>query len=308
MISNNDFIALEYFLKNHCNYLSLSKNTINAYESDLKDFLEFIHQNEYKLIDITSQQINLFFEKLYQKQYKPSSLSRKYSALNAFFEFLLLKETINQNPLIKTSRIKNKNKLPKLIHQNNINKILNSLLANPNRPNKNSYKSFLKKKIIVYLLIFTGMRVSEIIKLQKKQFLNINQQNSITMITIVGKGNKERSLPIKNEIIAMIQEFAEIYCSESEYIFASNSKTKHISRVYILQLIKKLALKLNINQNISPHMFRHSFATNLLENNIDIRYIQDILGHKTIQTTRIYAETSNEKIKNELKKFHPEFF
>lgn len=290
------------FLEDFLNFLALSSfsiNTISSYKNDILNFISFFQQKDILLLN--SKDYDLYFLYLYDKKYSISTINRNYSSINSFYNFLFKNNIIKINVFTKIKKIKKKYKLPKIIANEDIKKILNFY------DNKKVNKIFLKEKSLVYLMIFTGMRVSEICSIKKNVFKFQNENQPYSMINVIGKKNKERILPCNNLTIQIVKDFINISNNKSNYVFFSNSKNGYISRVAILKLIKKLQLKLNISYNISPHMFRHSFATNLLNKNLDLRYIQDILGHVNLSTTAVYTEVNNEKLKKDLEKFHPNF-
>jgi integrase/recombinase XerD len=291
-------LYLESFL-NSISLSSFSLNTISSYKKDISNFLFFFSNKN--ILHLESKDFNLYFHYLANKKYSTSTINRNYSSINGFYKFLFKNNIIEANLFTKIKKIKEKIKLPKTIENEDIKKILNYYDKNIIN------KKFIKEKSLIYLMIFTGMRVSEICAIKKNTFKFHNENEPYSMINVIGKRNKERILPCNNLTIKTVKEFINISNNNSQYVFSSNSKFGYISRVSVLKLIKKIQLKLNIKYNISPHMFRHSFATNLLNKNMDLRYIQDILGHSNLSTTAIYTEVNDKKLKKDLEKFHPEF-
>lgn len=278
----NDYI-------NKCKYQrKLSDKTIKAYSIDLKQFYKQVSSLENK------EALNSYFFKLHN-EYKPKTVKRKIASIKAFYHYLEFEELVEHNPLHKIdTRFKEPLRLPKTISNHDITKILKTIHA---------YKDS-KDIAIIELIICTGMRVSEVSNL-KKENININEK----VIRIYGKGNKERILSIDNEnLLQALQTYNKEYKHSSNYFFINRLQNK-VSEQSIRFMIKKYTKLAGINKNITPHMFRHTFATMLLEEDVDIRYIQNILGHSSITTTQIYTHVNNIKqreiltLKNPRKKF-----
>lgn len=278
----NDYI-------NKCKYQrKLSDKTIKAYSIDLKQFYNQVPSLENK------EALNSYFYKLHS-EYKPKTAKRKIASIKAFYHYLEFEELVEHNPLHKIdTRFKEPLLLPKTISNHDITKILKTI---------HTYKDS-KDIAIIELIICTGMRVSEVSNL-KKENININEK----IIRIYGKGNKERILSIDNEnLLQALQTYNKEYKHSSDYFFVNRLQNK-VSEQSIRFMIKKYTKLAGIDKNITPHMFRHTFATMLLEEDVDIRYIQNILGHSSITTTQIYTHVNNIKqreiltLKNPRKKF-----
>lgn len=278
----NDYI-------NKCKYQrKLSDKTIKAYSIDLKQFYKQVSSLDNK------EALNSYFYKLHN-EYKPKTVKRKIASIKAFYHYLEFEELVEHNPLHKIdTRFKEPLLLPKTISSQDITKILKTIHQYNNS----------KDIAIIELIICTGMRVSEISNL-KKENMNINEK----IIRIYGKGNKERILSIDNEnLLLALRTYIKEYPHNCEYFFINRLQSK-VSEQSIRFMIKKYTKLAGINKNITPHMFRHTFATMLLEEDVDIRYIQTILGHSSITTTQIYTHVNNIKqreiltLKNPRKKF-----
>lgn len=272
-----------------CEYQrKLSHKTIKAYSIDLKQFYQQIPSLDNK------EALNQYFLELHRK-YKPKTVKRKIASIKAFYHYLEFEELIEHNPLHKIdTRFKEPLLLPKTITWQDMTKILQTI-----HQFKNS-----KDIAIIELLICTGMRVSEISNL-KQENINLNEK----VIRIYGKGGKERILSIDNDnLLKALHTYKQEYSFSCEYFFINRSHNK-ISEQSIRFMIKKYTKLAGIDKNITPHMFRHTFATMLLEEDVDIRYIQNILGHSSITTTQIYTHVNNIKqreiltLKNPRKKF-----
>lgn len=297
-------------LQNHIeNYLDycriqkcLDKKTLKAYRIDLRQFSEQISVTEAS--DLTSATLETYVAKLHQ-QYAPKTVKRKIASLKALFHYLEYKEIINQNPFNKLQiRFREPIILPKTIPLHTIEVLLNTIYEQCH----NAYSDYRKKAslrdiAVIELLFATGIRISELCTIT---YQNIDLQNNI--IVIKGKGAKERLIHIcdKNVLTALNKYHSE-YDAEIHscgYFFVNNIGNR-LSEQSVREMIKKYCHIADIQQHITPHMFRHSFATLLLEENVDIRYIQTMLGHSSINVTEIYTHVTMSKQKDILESKHP---
>lgn len=279
-------------LQNHIeNYLDycrtqkcLDKKTLKAYRIDLRQFSEQISVTEAS--DLTSATLETYVAKLHQ-QYAPKTVKRKIASLKALFHYLEYKEIINQNPFNKLQiRFREPIILPKTIPLHTIEVLLNTIYEQYHNASSNyRIKTSLRDIAVIELLFATGIRISELCTIP---YQNIDLQNNI--IVIKGKGAKERLIHIcdKNVLTALNKYHSE-YDAEIHscgYFFVNNIGNR-LSEQSVREMIKKYCRIADIQQHITPHMFRHSFATLLLEENVDIRYIQTMLGHSSINVTEI---------------------
>ena len=287
----------------------LSKNTADSYNNDLTEFVIFAKNHKvYDINNINKQYILDYYTMLNKKQFSKTTMQRRYSALNQFFKYLIRQKIITQNPMLLYKRHKKEFKLPKFLSLEEIEKLLsvNNQLEN----NKQ-----LRNRLILELLYSTGMRVSELCSLQlksvcfnaEKNKISYNNKNEYKFIIIKGKGQKERLVPLRANILDLLNKYI---CSETKknqkYLFSSNGKENHITRRTIGNIIKNTALKACIDPSkVSPHTMRHSFATHLLQKGLDMREIQELLGHVSISTAAIYAKIDIKNRKEVLEKYHP---
>jgi len=300
-------ISLENFFHHCCYEKKLSAKTLNAYRIDLRQFEEFT--NEYSnscLENIDKIILKLFIQNLH-KTFKVRTVKRKLACVKAFFNYL---EYDNDNFINPFRKIKIKMKEPfELPTVMNLTEVLQTFtklyLLKNNIENKNSffYKSTVRDISIVELFFATGLRVSELSNLKKD---NVNLLEGYVVVT--GKGNKQRMLQICNkDVIQILQEYKSLFINQindSEYFFI-NRLNKRISEQSIRNTIKKIALRTNLTKHITPHTYRHTFATMLLEEGVDIKYIQKLLGHSSILTTQIYTHVTSIKQKQILLEKHP---
>ena len=276
----------------------LSNNSIKSYETDLNKFIHYLNSQKINQIKETKEIHIKNFIKTIREKINPRSQARLTSSLKSFFKFLIIESYIENNPceLIESPRISRK--IPEVLTINEINTILKSIKLNSSEGHRN--------KAIVEVMYDCGLRVSELINLK---ISNISEKEKYIKVT--GKGEKERLIPITESALKNIkiyQDEIRIHLKVSEqnkdYLFL-NKYGRPISRIMIFKIIKQLKESCNITKEISPHTFRHSFATHLLEGGADLRVIQEILGHKSITTTEIYTHLDRDYLRAEIIKFHP---
>ena len=282
------------------NRKNLDCKTIKSYRIDLRQYKEFVFIHKIKWSEKSS--IEKYIEYLHI-QYKPKSVKRKIASIKALFHYLEIEEIIELNPFHKI-QIKYKEPfiLPKTISIKNIEIIFNYAYEQYKK-STTSYSQIvaLRNVLILELLFATGMRISELCSLKPNQF-DFNDY----IIKIHGKGSKERLIQICNENVRrLIDKYRFSMKIESNSFFFINRLNKRLSEQSVRYMISKYAESAQITNHITPHMFRHSFATLLLEEDVDIRYIQQMLGHSSITTTQIYTHTSIEKQRSILTDKHP---
>lgn len=296
----------EYFL--HCNFeKKLSNKTMKAYKIDLAQLNQFLVQkNNINDIDvITKSEIRNYLESI--SNLKPKSIKRKIASIKAFFNYLEYEDVISVNPLRKMRiRIKEPSTLPRVMDLNEITRMLKIAYTKCNFTNgSNSFHntSAIRNIVVLELLFGTGARVSEIAELQPN---DINLKSG--QIIIHGKGKKERIIHICNkETLEIMKNYRDIF---TEHIakngyFLVNRLGKKLTDQSIRTIVKNYAKQAGIVRTITPHVFRHSFATLLLERDVDIKYIQSLLGHSSIMTTQIYTHVNRIKQKKILSTKHP---
>jgi integrase/recombinase XerD len=291
----NDHILTFIF---HCRIeKKLNEKTIKAYEIDLTQFKSF--NKNIEIIDISKKELKSYFS--YLSKYSKKTIKRKIATLKTFFSYLEFEEIIENNPFRKVRiKIKDDLILPKTLSVNEITQMLKVLYDTKNKfCNKSaySYKESIRNIAIVELLFATGIRVSELSSLKKE-----NLAPDFTIIKIKGKGNKERTIPITNKAtqkaLRCYYNHFKKFIEANEFLFI-NRLGNSLSEQSVRLLIKKIAKEAKIERKVTPHTFRHSFATLLLEEDADIRYIQHLLGHSSIMVTQIYTHV-NERKKKEL--------
>lgn len=299
--------AIDSFI-GHCRFeKNLSPKTLKAYTTDLTQLAKFLSDQDYptEVSLITKIEIRAYLE--FISTLMPKSVKRKVASIKVLFNYLEFEDSIVANPLRKMRiGIKEPKMLPKVMDIKEIQKILEIAYEELNITTGTpyGYAAALRNVVIVELLFSTGARVSEIANLK------IQNINILTgAITIKGKGNKERIIQVCNkEVLKSLKEYYSLFAEKikySENYFLINRFGNKVSDQSIRNNVKHLARKAGIQKQITPHIFRHSFATLLLEKDVDIKYIQSLLGHSSIMTTQIYTHVNREKQIQILKAKHP---
>jgi integrase/recombinase XerD len=300
--------AIKDFIR-HCRYeKNLSSKTLKAYDTDLVQFHSFLLKRNLPtdLTAISKFELRLFLESL--SHLKPKSIKRKMASLKAMFNYLEFDEQIESNPVRKMRiKIKEPKMLPKVMELKEIGKILKAAYKCKREitsPESYSFLEALRNIIVIELLFSTGARVSEIANLKADDI-------SLTTgeVVINGKGKKQRIIQVCNEeLLELMKLYSRRWTSRiltAGNYFLVNRFNKKISEQSIRLLVKKLYRQAGIKKHITPHIFRHSFATLLLENDVDIKYIQEMLGHSSIAITQIYTHVNKHKQRQLLRTKHP---
>lgn len=297
---------LEMYQKNYLDYCMQQKRldykTIKAYRIDLSQFINELPIDDILLI--TPNVLEDFIMKLHQ-MYKPKTVKRKIASLKAFFRYLEYRELIEHNPFNKIQvKFREPSILPKTIPLHTVEVLLHTIY----KQRQNAKTDYQRKKIlsdiaVIELLFATGMRISELCSLQTSD-VNLYDRT----ILIHGKGSKERRIQIVNEdVINILKEYRTNFQAQSKkcsYFFI-NQNGSALSDQAIRRMINKYTSLAAIELHITPHMFRHTFATSLLEADVDIRYIQEMLGHSSINITEIYTHVAMSKQRDILMRKHP---
>ena len=278
----------------------LDDKTIRAYKADLEQFITFIGGN-----NLDRETINSYLRYIHS-MYKQKTVKRKIASVKALFHYLEEEEIVEINPLhrVKT-KFKEEVVLPKIIPKNIIEQFLDYLYKERERVEYSKWyrKIVLRDIAVVETLFSTGLRISELCHLQNKY---VDLRNGV--LCIQGKGGKERYLQIGNsDVLSILNAYKKCFeeeIKEHGYFFV-NRYGKPLSEQSARRMIHKYAQEIQAEINITPHMFRHSFATYLMEEDVNIRYIQKMLGHSSITTTQIYTYVTTEKEKNILQTKHP---
>ena len=286
----------------YCEYRKrLDSKSLKAYRIDLKQYDTFFCNLQEGLSRNT---LDSFITTLH-KQYKPKTVKRKIASLKAFFHYLEYKDLLAENPFNKLDvHFREAKLLPKTIPFHSIQKFLSVLYEQKSHASSEyQLRCYIRDIAVIELLFATGMRISELCSLKPT---DIDLENNTVLI--YGKGAKERILQLGNpDVLSALISYQDTFKNEINYCgYFFVNKLKHkLSDQSVRFMIKHYAELAGIEQHITPHMFRHSFATLLLEQDVDIRYIQKMLGHSSISTTEIYTHVSNNKQKDILINKHP---
>ncbi len=278
---------------------SLSQNTIMSYRRDLEAFLDYLkNQQRINTLDQAHKdQITSFMLMLKQRGLNTNSIARKLAAIKTFYRFLVREKIIRHDPTSLLESPKLWRRIPSTLSVEEIE----ALIAQPDLRKK----AGLRDKAILELLYATGMRVSELTQLSPE---DINMD--VGFVRCLGKGNKERIIPLGKRAIIYLKRYIE---KERPYFLKRRSTNalfltrlnRRISRQSVWKMIKRYARQARIKKEIRPHILRHSFATHLLERGADLRSVQEMLGHSNISTTQIYTHINKDRLKMIHRKFHP---
>ncbi len=290
--SIHDFLDYLRFQKRY------SENTIISYENDLSSFFEFLFL-EYKITDlkeITASIVRTWLASLKENKCSSKTVNRKISSLKSFFKYQLKIKNLSISPVAAIASLKVSRKLPSFIQE----KDLDSLLKHDYFPETFAGKTDF---LIFEILYQTGIRRNELIQLKESDV-----DKSLAMIKVLGKGNKERFIPVSNQLLNIIDEYIaekRKEFSEVEDFLLVNKKGGKLDPKYIYNIVKGNLSKVSTNERKSPHILRHSFATHLTNNGAEINAIKELLGHSSLAATQIYTNNSIEKLKEVYKRAHP---
>lgn len=279
---------------------SLSQNSVSAYVNDInklivyfEEFFPGVSPDTVKL-----NHLRKFVEWMNEKGVSPRTQARTISGIKSFYKYLLIEEVVENDPTTLLESPKIGRKLPDVLNDEEINQLIESVdLSKPEG---------LRNKAILETLYSCGLRVSELVNLRLSN-LHFEQE----FLKIAGKGEKERLVPISKRAIEHIRKYISGYRKKlkvdksSENILFLNRRGRKLSRVMIFTIIKDLAEKARLDKSISPHTFRHSFASALVQGGADLRAVQEMLGHESILTTEIYTHLDKEFLKETVNKYHP---
>lgn len=282
---------------------NLSSNTLSSYQRDIKDFYYFLEVYKINLHEIKRNHIQSYASFLSQRELKTASIARKLSALRKFFIFLNNENILKQDLIEYVDLPKAEKKLPKFLSISEIERIFIYL------DKQQDYNS-LRLSTMLEILYATGLRVSELVSLKLTDLRYNNKKEIADFLVVNGKGNKERIVPLNKLAKQKLLQYLDLRkvkdLENSPFLFLSRATKNHITRQRFAQLLKEVAPLVKIDKNrISPHIIRHSFATHLLENGMDLRLLQEILGHSDISTTEIYTHINNKKLQETIVNYHP---
>ncbi len=312
-----DQIYIKNFLQKLQAEDGLAVNTILSYGKDLELFLQFLVKKNVALLAVDLTLLKDYFYKLHQDKLKSASISRKISCLKNFYKFLEIENLIKENPASQLKSPKRESKLPKFLSEEEMLKILNAA-------NSDDSEFGVKLSCMLEILYAAGLRVSELVSLPIAA-IQREGDSLRNYLIVVGKGSKERIAPLNKAAISRLLRYlklrSELGFEKSKWLFVGNfrfSKSKekinhsdkikdaHLTRQRFHQMLKELATRAGVDaKKVHPHVVRHSFATHLLNSGVDLRILQELLGHADIATTEIYTHILDSKLKDLVFKHHP---
>lgn len=301
---SQNYEMTQLWIENYHNFLMFEKNlspsTLRAYISDINHFIMFCeHEKTLSLDSVDHIFIRKYLGLLHSMGLKKSSMARKISALSSFFEFLRKKEYIKASPMVKITNMKKEKKIPSFLRTIEVNQLMEA-------PDLTSFYG-IRDKALLELLYSSGLRVGELVN------LNVDTVNfESNYVKVFGKSSKERIVPIGKKALNSLDlyltkarpNFLKKNNIEEKALFL-NRFGKRLSDRGVFNVVDKYIKLLSYDKNVSPHTFRHTFATHLLDNGADLRVVQDLLGHRSLSTTQIYTHVTSTKISSIYKKYHP---
>ena len=276
----------------------LSANSVIAYENDVQKLMNYCISKKLKVKEVTYQHLKSFITELYDLGLSGRSQARIISGIKQFFTYLMLENLISLDPSELLEQPKLGRKLPEVLSIDEIDSLIGAINLTTKEGPRN--------RAILEVLYSCGLRVSELINLK---FTDLFYNEGF--VRVLGKGNKERLVPLSKSVEYEINSYEEkvrsnleIKAGHENFIFL-NRRGKQLTRVMIFIIIKDLANKIDLKKSISPHTFRHSFATHLIEGGANLRAIQEMLGHESIITTEIYTHLDQSFLKDAILSFHP---
>lgn len=296
-----DWISAKKGFKNYLKLeRSLSKNSIAAYLTDIEKITQFLEVSNRTVnpLNIQAQDLKDLIQWINELGMLATSQARLISGIKAFYKYLILEDLLKSDPSALIEAPKTRRKLPDVLTIIEIEALINALDL--------SKVENIRNKAMLEVMYGSGLRVSELINLKLSNYFPDDE-----FLKIVGKGNKERLVPIGSSALKHIgiylntvRNHIAIKKGNEDFMFLNRRGTK-LSRIMIFMIIKDLALKIGLTKNISPHTFRHSFATHLIEGGADLRAVQEMLGHESITTTEIYTHLDRDFLKQTIQQFHP---
>ncbi len=278
---------------------SLSANTLEAYLNDVSKLFSFLEDEQVSIYQVTLEHLHTFAAGLRDLGISPRSQIRIISGIKSFFKFLLTDEYIDSDPSELLESPKIGRHLPDVLTVNEIDRIVSCIDLSQPEGHRN--------KAMIETMYSCGLRVSELCGLKMN---DLYMEEGFLKVT--GKGSKQRLVPMSPAAIREIdfyingtRRFIDIKPGAESYLFLSIRRGKPISRVMVFDIVKKLVQEAGITKNVSPHTFRHSFATHLLEGGANLRAIQCMLGHEKIATTEIYTHIDRNRLRQEIEMHHP---
>ncbi len=294
------------YIKGFKSYLQLEKSlSTNSVEAYVRDISKLVNYLETEKLNLSAEQIELkhlegFIKAVNELGFDATSQARVIAGIRSFYRYLLMEDLISVNPTELLSAPKLSRKLPDTLSVEEINALLDSIdLSNPEG---------MRNRAMLEVLYGCGLRVTELTTLKiSNLFLDVE------FIKVLGKGDKERLVPIGSQAVKYIQLYKNqvrvhvpVQKGQEDFLFL-NRRGKGLTRMYVFLVVKECAAKIGLQKVISPHTFRHSFATHLIEGGADLRAVQEMLGHASITTTEIYTHLDRDYLRSTILQFHPRY-
>jgi len=295
---------VENFLEMLAAERAASLNTLAAYKLDLEKFEEFTLPKT--LTSVALIDLRKFVQYLQKQSYSAKSINRKISSIRQFYQFLTSENIIKDNPTIEMDLQKQSLSLPKMLQKNEIEQLFKFL-------DEGDSPEIIRLNCMLSITYSAGLRVSELVSLKLNNF-EIHNKSINQIFKVIGKGNKERIAILNDQALTKLIKYLSVreyfipkkQSKSCQWLFPSSGEQGYITRHRFAQLLKELAHNTRIDPaNISPHVLRHSFASHLFSNGADLRSIQELLGHSSINTTQIYTHLDNDKLKKVIEECHP---
>ncbi|GHT54838.1 tyrosine recombinase XerC [Endomicrobiia bacterium] len=272
---------------------NFSQHTLRAYSKDIRDFLFFLQKKQLHTFEAGKYDIREFLEELNKKTLSKATLARKFSSLRTFYKFLIINNLVKKNPLENMSGPKKDKKVPSFLTENETQALFNLT------------DTKLRDRVMIELLYSCGLRIEELMSLNLKDIDFI-----LNTVTVVGKGRKERIVPIGNKALSVIRDYInERHSMGLPYDIKSpvflSDHIKRLDQRTARRILHRWFVKAGLTKKVSPHTLRHTFATHMLDRGCDLRSVQEMLGHKNLSTTQIYTHVTIESLKKVYEKAHP---
>lgn len=293
----------EPLVKSFLSYLQFQKrysqHTVISYQNDLYSFFEYIQKQfgDMQLVDINASFVRSWLADLKDKGMESKSINRKISALKSFYKYQLTQGMVAKSPMAAIISPKVKKRLPQFVNENDVARLFNETEFPDNWEGKT-------QKLLLELFYHTGMRRAELVNLKESQ---IDSGNST--IKVLGKGNKERVLPVNSTLMGNLKHYIkdkrkDFEAFDSQVVLISE-KGKRLDPKYVYSTVKKYLTDVTTIDKKSPHVLRHTFATHLMNNGADLNAVKELLGHSSLAATQVYTHNTIEKLKEVYQKAHP---
>lgn len=292
--------SMKSYIDSYLEYIILELNysikTKETYKEVLEEYKNYLEKKHLSFLGVTREEANTYKAYLIAKGYENKTTSLHLSAVRSFYNYLLEIKMLVGNPFINLKNPKIARKLPNFLNNNEIEAILTS--------NSKENDLEFRNRLIIEFIYTTGVRVSELVNIK------VNDLRQDGSLKVLGKGNKERTIYYKACDTKLLEEYLQVHRLAilsgitSEYLFISKSGNP-LTTKSVENIVKKLAEKHGVKSKVTPHTFRHTYATDLLNNGADIRSVGELLGHSSLSTTQIYTHVTSERLKSVYKKAHP---